>query len=164
MLEFLKAHKETLKEVCLSHSSANIVNELFPNFKNLKTLQGTYFIGFNEVTCEPSNSIKKFLIPLSDPEGCRVFIDRLPSVEFLYIYGIDLVILRDVALALAFLKVLSFTTDRNNCIRHYEIIVAENVLVNRHLKFRKVEKARFDNLNFENLYGGYEEEFEDFYA
>lgn len=160
LLEFLKVHKETIEEIFLSHSSANVVNEIFPNFKKLKTLHGTYFIGFDEITCTASTSIKQFLIPLSSLEGCQTFIQRLPLVEFLYIYGIDLEIIRNVVLHLAYLKVLSFSNERNNCTRHYDQIVADNDFVNRTLKFRKVERARFESLNFEKLYGGFEDEFD----
>lgn len=161
LLRFIKAQEETLEELRLSHSSAKMFNDIFPNFKLLKNVYSTYFIGFNELTCGASRSIEKFLIPLSTQDGCQAFISRLPFIKFLFVQGLDFEVLQAVVLQLPYLKVLSFNNERNNCTRRYQQIVADNDYVNRHLKFAQVDRLKFEALTFEKMFGKREEEFDD---
>lgn len=161
LLRFIKSQEETLEELRLSHSSAKVFNEIFPNFKLLKSVYTTYFIGFNELTCGASRTIEKFLIPLSTQDGCQAFISRLPFAKFLFVQGLDFEVLQAVVLQLPYLKVLSFNNERNNCTRRYRQIIDENDYVNRDVKFAQVDRLKFEALSFEKMFGRREEEFED---
>lgn len=158
IMKLILANRETLEELRLSHASAKIYNEILANFPKLKNVYATYFIGFNEIICQASRTIERFVIPLSTIEGCQAFIPRLPLVQFLFIQGIDLEILRSVVLQMPYLKILSYNNERGNCTRHYPRIVAENDFVNREVIFKQVERLRFDTLSFEKMFGVREEE------
>jgi hypothetical protein len=157
LLNFLQFHAETLEEIRISHSSAFLYNDFIANFTALNTLYTNAFSNIDHLSCPPSRSILRMIVPFSSFEACNSLMQRVPFVEYLHVQAINLEILRAAALQLPCLKVLSYYEEKDNCLRHYDEIIADNQLVNREMTFKKVERVKFDNITFERIFGHIDE-------
>jgi hypothetical protein len=155
MINFLKMHNETLLELSLSRTTTEIYNTVFTSFTMIEHFYGFGLSLNDNLTTEECKTISSFVLPLPANRHADIerIVNQLPFLEYLYVMGIDLDVLRSTALRLPFLNVLSYTFEVENCLQFYPMLTVDNEYIpNPDVKFFKVQNVTYGNCKFKNIF------------